>query len=99
MVGVFVILVMSVFMQSFEDKRCPTILTLMSMLLGIIGTIFICNPKQIVSSDILRELFLFLPSEKDFVIITIVCPEYFQTAFLLCFIVKSEIVFLFCILQ
>ena len=55
MVSIFIILVMSVTMQAIEDKIFPTILTLFSVLLGIIGTVFICNPKQILSSEILSS--------------------------------------------
>ena len=52
MVGVFFALLTAVILQSFEDKKCPTLLTVISVSLGITGTAFICDPITLLTQNI-----------------------------------------------
>ena len=55
MVCVFTKLTVSVIFQSIEDKRKPTWLTISSIILGIIGTAVICNPKTFLDGNFFQS--------------------------------------------
>ena len=44
----------SVVFQIIEEKRMPSILTFASVLLGILGTFFVCNPTDLFTKNILE---------------------------------------------
>ena len=53
MVGVFFSLFTSVILQSFEDRKRPTLLTIVSVFFGFIGTVVICDPRTLFTDRIL----------------------------------------------
>ena len=54
MVVVFFHICSSVIFQMLEDKRFPSVLTFFSVLFGFIGTFFVCNPKDLLTKNILE---------------------------------------------
>ena len=54
MIVVFFHIVGSILMQFLEDRQIPSLLTFVSVVLGFIGTFFVCNPKDLFTKNILE---------------------------------------------
>ena len=49
MVAIFTKLVVSVILQSVEDRERPSLMTILSVFSGVVGTAVICHPKTLIT--------------------------------------------------